>query len=56
MGDRGASLGRALLSDAPRSENVLTERIDNISGSTARVIVNVYGNDLDVLDGKARAR
>ena len=33
----------------------LTERIDEtISGSTAPVIVNLYGNDLDVLDGKAR--
>jgi CzcA family heavy metal efflux pump len=33
----------------------LTERIDEtISGSTAPVIVNVFGDDLDVLDGKAR--
>jgi CzcA family heavy metal efflux pump len=33
----------------------LTERIDEtISGSAAPVIVNVYGDDLDVLDSKAR--
>lgn len=33
----------------------LTERIDEtISGFTAPVVVNVFGNDLDVLDGKAR--
>jgi CzcA family heavy metal efflux pump len=33
----------------------LTERIDEtISGATAPVIVNVYGDDLDILDGKAR--
>ena len=33
----------------------LTERIDEtISGSAAPVIVNVFGNDLDVLDSKAR--
>ncbi len=33
----------------------LTERIDEtISGATAPVIVNFYGNDLDILDGKAR--
>jgi Cu/Ag efflux pump CusA len=33
----------------------LTERIDEtISGSAAPVIVNIYGNDLDVLDSKAR--
>lgn len=33
----------------------LTERIDEtISGFTAPVIVNVFGNDLDILDGKAR--
>ena len=33
----------------------LTERIDEtISGYAAPVIVNVYGNDLDVIDGKAR--
>ncbi len=32
----------------------LTERIDEtISGATAPVIVNVYGNDLDLLDAKA---
>jgi CzcA family heavy metal efflux pump len=33
----------------------LIERIDEtISGATAPVVVNIYGNDLDVLDGKAR--
>lgn len=33
----------------------LTERIDEtISGFAAPVIVNIYGNDLDVLDSKAR--
>ncbi len=33
----------------------LTERIDEtISGYTAPVIVNVFGNNLDVLDGKAQ--
>ena len=33
----------------------LTERIDEtISGYASPVIVSVYGNDLDVLDGKAR--
>jgi CzcA family heavy metal efflux pump len=33
----------------------LTERIDEtISGSTAPVVANIYGNDLDVLDAKAR--
>ena len=33
----------------------LTERIDEtISGYTAPVIVNVFGNDLDILDSKAR--
>lgn len=33
----------------------LIERIDEtISGATAAVVVNIYGNDLDVLDGKAR--
>ncbi len=34
----------------------LTERIDeSISGATAPVIVNVFGNNLDVLDSKAEA-
>ncbi|MGN6702061.1 MAG: efflux RND transporter permease subunit, partial [Burkholderiaceae bacterium] len=34
---------------------VLTERIDEtISGFTAPVIVNLYGNDLDLLDGQAQ--
>lgn len=33
----------------------LTERIDEtISGYTAPVIVNVFGNDLDLMDGKAQ--
>ena len=33
----------------------LAERIDEtISGATAPVIVNIFGNDLDVLDSKAR--
>ncbi len=34
----------------------LTERIDEtISGYTAPVVVNIYGNDLNVLDSKAQA-
>lgn len=34
----------------------LTERIDEtISGYTAPVIVNIFGNDLDILDAKAQA-
>lgn len=33
----------------------LTERIEEVlSGYTASVVVNIYGNDLDVLDSKAR--
>lgn len=34
----------------------LTERVDEtISGYTSPVVVNIYGNDLNVIDGKAQA-
>ncbi|MFJ1253258.1 efflux RND transporter permease subunit [Cupriavidus sp. CuC1] len=37
------------------TETFLTERVqETISGYTAPVIVNVFGNDLDILDGLAR--
>lgn len=33
----------------------LTERVEEtLSGYTASVVINIFGNDLDVLDGKAR--
>lgn len=49
---------RAILSSFPgilfEANTFLTERIDEtISGYTAQVVVNIYGNDLNVLDTKA---
>jgi CzcA family heavy metal efflux pump len=49
---------RAVLASYPgitfEANTFLTERIDEtISGYTAPVVVNLYGNDLDVLDAKA---
>ncbi|MGD0958302.1 MAG: efflux RND transporter permease subunit [Methylomonas sp.] len=51
---------RALLDAFPginyEANTFLTERVDEtISGYTAAVVVNVYGNDLAALDEKARA-
>jgi CzcA family heavy metal efflux pump len=50
---------REILNDFPgisfEANTFLTERIDEtISGYTAPVAVNIYGNDLNVLDEKAR--
>lgn len=50
---------RALLDDFPgiayEANTFLTERIgETISGYSAPVVVNVFGNDLNVLDAKAR--
>jgi hypothetical protein len=49
---------RAVLASYPgitfEANTFLTERIDEtISGYTAPVVINLYGNDLDVLDAKA---
>ncbi|MCL7421024.1 MAG: efflux RND transporter permease subunit [Methylobacter sp.] len=51
---------REILSDFPgilfEANTFLTERIDEtISGYTSPVVVNIYGNDLAVLDDKASA-
>ena len=51
---------RAVLASFPgilyEANTFLTERIDEtISGYTAPVVVNIYGNDLDVLDNKAQS-
>ncbi len=50
---------RAILKRFPgilyEANTFLTERVDEtISGYTAPVVVNIYGNDLDVLDRKAQ--
>ena len=51
---------RKILSDFPgilyEANTFLTERVDEtISGYTSPVVVNVYGNDLTVIDEKAQA-
>ncbi|MEF3074678.1 efflux RND transporter permease subunit [Methylobacter sp. Wu1] len=51
---------RTILSDFPgilfEANTFLTERVDEtISGYTSPVVVNIYGNDLTVLDDKAQA-
>jgi Cu/Ag efflux pump CusA len=51
---------RAILSQFPgilfEANTFLTERVDEtISGYTAPVVINIYGNDLNVLDNKAQA-
>ena len=41
---------------ATSANTFLTERIDEtISGYTAPVVINIFGNNLDILDAKARA-
>jgi len=50
---------RAILAEFPgisfEANTFLTERIDEtLSGYTAAVVVNLYGNDLDMLDSKAQ--
>ncbi len=51
---------REILTDFPgilfEANTFLTERVDEtISGYTSPVVVNIYGNDLNVLDAKAQA-
>ena len=51
---------RAILTGFPgilfEANTFLTERVDEtISGYTSPVVVNIYGNDLNVIDGKAQA-